>query len=326
VVVLTEAEETIEIGRQCVGSHEPQEGADVEVFADVPAEILVGSKVDQSGEVDDPLCLGSRRVALWLILPLVGRPVVTEKVDAAHADGGHQQAVAVSQLCFEKARIDALDDRVQAEHRPVVTAGNGQRDLGEGGCRSRHAGSTEDFECERFAGLRRVERHGVQLQRACSDSDLIVRIGDSDLERPFQIAGGNEVGNVTRVANGDVLQHMAVGCQSSFGPGKNRSKRVPFTLTSSRNWRRGGRTRRTGKRRLHRVVFFRRQRQVDRPDFRQAEALRHPLRLLSRQARSHDASQKTCKHETNSAISHNVLLKNSRRCAPTVALASFRES
>ena len=72
--------------------------------------------------------------------------------------GFKSRPLSVWKRCVQERSINRLDERVQAEVRLVVPAGDGECHLGERGARCGDARLAKERVGQDLAGLRRVER------------------------------------------------------------------------------------------------------------------------------------------------------------------------
>ena len=109
------------------------------------------------------LGLVRRRLGQRPVRPAVFLPVVAEEVEAAEPLRPQEQALVGVEAVLQERPVHGLDERVQAEVRLLVFAGDGERHLGQGRARRGHARLAEEGEGERLARLRRVERTALEL-------------------------------------------------------------------------------------------------------------------------------------------------------------------
>ena len=178
---------------------------------------------------------------------------------------------------FEERSIHRLDERVQAEVRLVVPAGDGERHLGERRAGRRHARLAEEGEGQDLAGLRRVERTALEMDRAEPVEIGMVGAVEIDLEGSLQAAGRRHVRGVAGVTKADALVRLALGRQRPARPGELDPEEVPLARPGTRLFRPRA-VRRPSEaagrgRRLHGLIFFGRDLDMDAHDLVQAKKI-----------------------------------------------------
>src|SRR5690606_2686157 len=136
-------------------------------------EFVVRGLVNEPNEFDDALLFLSGRLAMWLVLALVGGPILAEIVQPAHPGGPHDESIPSAQPPIGGCGGGIFDERIKPEELAFETPRHSQSNFRERAPRRRYSDRSKGSQRHRFACLRGIKRHRMQVERRNTIKRLI---------------------------------------------------------------------------------------------------------------------------------------------------------